>query len=219
MKTVNFIKSASHWNQFPDSQKVQIALAGRSNSGKSSFINSLTNTKVAKVSGNPGKTSLLNIFDFKAKFWIVDMPGYGYASRSHKERKNWQKMIEGYLSNSPLLKGLILFIDIRRQWSEEESQIVELSKILHKKILVVLTKADKLSHLQQKKKLIEFNQSFLKIQKTIEKKKGKVSSSFNREREPITSFFVISSVKKKGVREVIDYILKNWINDLSDNAL
>ena len=217
MKTVKFIKSASHWNQFPKNQKVQIAFVGRSNSGKSSFINALGNPKIAKVSGNPGKTSLLNIFDFEAKFWIVDMPGYGYARRSHKEQKNWKKMIEGYLSNSPMLKGLILFIDIRRQWSEAESQIVELSNSLNKKILVVLTKADKLSHLQQKKKIMEFNQSCLKIQKTINKKKIETSKSPNREKDLTYSCFAVSSVKKRGVKEVIDYILKNWINQSMDD--
>ena len=94
MSKVRFIQSASRFDQFPPGKMPQVAIAGRSNSGKSSFINTLARQKVAKVSGTPGKTRLLNIFDVESKFWLVDMPGYGYAARSHKERDDWEKMIE-----------------------------------------------------------------------------------------------------------------------------
>lgn len=188
MKSVKFIQSASHWNQFPLNHAPQVALAGRSNSGKSSFINSLAHQKVAKASGTPGKTCLLNIFDFKGEFWFVDMPGYGYAARSHKERKSWKKMVEGYLLNTQSLKGLILFMDIRRQWNRDETQIVDFCRILNMGVVVVLTKADKLSHSNGK-------------QKTLGLKK-----------ELNLPCFAISSPKKQGIRKVLDYIIRNWIN-------
>ena len=79
MGRVRFVQSASRWGQFPDGKMPQVAIAGRSNSGKSSFINCLANQKIAKVSGTPGKTRLLNIFDVEQRFWLVDMPGYGLS--------------------------------------------------------------------------------------------------------------------------------------------
>ncbi len=162
-------------------------MAGRSNSGKSSFVNSLTGRKIAKVSGTPGKTRFLNIFDFKNLFLLIDMPGYGYGSRSHKEREKWKKMVEDYLSNSPSLKGVILFMDIRRQWNREESQLVDFCKAVNRKTVVVLTKTDKLSYSQRKQKKIN-----------LEKSSG-------------LPCFSISSSKKQGTIEVVDYIIKNWI--------
>lgn len=188
MGSVNFIQSASHWNQFPLSQTPQVALAGHSNSGKSSFINSLGHQKVAKVSGTPGKTCFLNIFNFKDRFWLIDMPGYGYTTRSHKERKNWEKMIEGYLLSSPSLKGLILLMDIRRQWSQAETQIVDLCRMTNRGIVIILNKADKLSFSQRKQKTLKFEKDF------------------------DLPCFAISSIKRWGTKRVINYIMENWIN-------
>jgi len=187
LNSVKFIQSATHWKQFPNCKKLQVALAGRSNSGKSSFINSLTGHKIAKVSGTPGKTRFLNIFDFKNLFWLVDMPGYGYGSRSHKEQEKWKKMVEDYLSNSPFLKGVILFMDIRRQWSWEEVQLVNFCRTVNRETIVILTKTDKLSYSQRKQK-----------KTNLEKASGLLC-------------FSISSSKKQGIAEVVDYIIKNWI--------
>ena len=187
LNSVKFIQSATHWKQFPTCKKFQVALAGRSNSGKSSFINSLTGHKISKVSGTPGKTRFLNIFDFKNLFWLVDMPGYGYGSRSHKEREKWKKMVEDYLSNSPSLKGVILFMDIRRQWDLEEAQLADFCRIVNKKTVVVLTKMDKLSYSQRKQKKI------------------------NLEKASNLLCFSTSSLKKQGAKEVVNYIIKNWM--------
>ncbi len=184
---VQFVQSASHYEQFPAGSMPEVAIAGRSNSGKSSFINTLARQKVAKVSGTPGKTRLLNIFDVEKKFWLVDMPGYGYAARSHKERGDWEKMIEAYLMNSKNLRGLILLMDVRRGWSEEESMILDFCNAMDLKIVVGLTKGDKLSRSKWKS-----------IAMKLEKDLG-------------VPVYALSSLKKWGISDIIGHVLKNWI--------
>ena len=187
MSRVRFVQSASRYDQFPFSKLPQVAIAGRSNSGKSSFINALAGQKIAKVSGTPGKTRLLNIFDVEQKFWLVDMPGYGYAARSHSERHQWEKMIETYLANSEQLRGLILLKDIRRAWSEEENMLLDFCTAMDLGILVGLTKADKLSRSRWK------------------------SSKIQLEKELSVPCFALSSLKKWGMRDVIGHVLKEWV--------
>jgi GTP-binding protein len=184
---VRFVQSASRYDQFPAGKMPQVAIAGRSNSGKSSFINTLARQKIAKVSGTPGKTRLLNIFDVESKFWLVDMPGYGYAARSHKERDDWEKMIEGYLVNSESLRGLILLMDVRRKWSDEESMLLDFCSAMDLGLVVGLTKADKLSRSQWKSRVLQ-----------LEKQIG----------APV---FALSSLKKWGISDITGYVLKNWI--------
>lgn len=185
---VRFVQSASRFDQFPAGSMPQVAIAGRSNSGKSSFINTLARQKVAKVSGTPGKTRLLNIFDVENKFWLVDMPGYGYAARSHKERGEWEKMIEKYLTECETLKGLILLMDVRRKWSQEEDMILDFCQAMDLKVVVGLTKADKLSRSQWKSIVLQ-----------MEKTLG-------------VPVFALSSLKKWGISDVIGHVLKNWIS-------
>ncbi len=187
MTKVQFIQSASRLDQFPPGGLPQVAIAGRSNSGKSSFINTIARQKIAKVSGTPGKTRLLNIFDVEKKFWLVDMPGYGYAARSHKERGDWEKMIEEYLANSQDLKGLILLKDVRRKWTEEEDMILDFCASMDLKLLVGLTKADKLSRSQWKGEVIKL------------------------EKELNVPVHALSSLKKWGTYEIIGHVLQNWI--------
>ena len=187
MSRVQFVQSASCFDQFPPNKIPQVAIAGRSNSGKSSFINSLAGQKIAKVSGTPGKTRLLNIFDVEQKFWLVDMPGYGYAARSHSERDLWEKMIENYLVQSEQLRGLILLMDIRRKWSEDETQLVDFCIAHDLGVVVGLTKADKLSRSKWK------------------------SAVLQREKELGLPCFALSSLKKWGMRDITGHILKNWI--------
>lgn len=187
MTQIRFIQSASRYDQFPESSMPQVAIAGRSNSGKSSFINSFSRQKIAKVSGTPGKTRLLNIFDVEKKFWLVDMPGYGYAARSHSERGQWEKMIEEYLVNSEQLKGIILLMDIRRKWSDEEMMLLEFCKAHNLGIIVGLTKADKLSRSKWKSQLLQL------------------------EKELEVPCFALSSLKKWGMRDIIGHVLQNWL--------
>lgn len=187
MGQIRFVKSAAKLSQFPEGAKPHIAIAGRSNSGKSSFINSVARQKIAKVSGTPGKTRLLNIFDFEKKFFLVDMPGYGYAARSHSERQEWEKMIEEYLLNSEQLQGLILLKDIRRNWSEEETQLLDFCHATGLKIVVGLTKADKLSRSKWKSEVLQ-----------LKKQLGE-------------EVFACSSLKRWGMSDIIGHVLKNWI--------
>ncbi len=187
MGHVQFVQSASRFDQFPPSGMPQVAIAGRSNSGKSSFINSLARQKVAKVSGTPGKTRLLNIFDVEKKFWLVDMPGYGYAARSHSERNDWEKMIEEYLVNSEQLRGIILLMDVRRKWSDEESMILDFCNAMDLGLVVGLTKADKLSRSKWKAEVLK------------------------REKELGVPVFACSSLKKWGMSDIIGHVFRNWL--------
>ncbi len=187
MSQVRFVKSATLLSQFPPGHMPQVAIAGRSNSGKSSFINTLARSKIAKVSGTPGKTRLLNIFDVESKFYLVDMPGYGYAARSHSERGEWEKMIEDYLVNSEHLKGIVLLMDVRRKWSEEESMILDFCNAMNLGLVVGLTKGDKLSKSKWKSTVLQ-----------LEKQLG-------------VPVFACSSLKKWGISDITGHILKNWI--------
>src|SRR6478752_7250400 len=110
-KTIQFIKSAVLPKDYPIHKMAEVAIAGRSNAGKSSFINALTRDKVAKVSSTPGKTRLLNFFNMADSYVLVDMPGYGFASRSNSEVLEWHEMIETYLMSRENLVGLILVMD------------------------------------------------------------------------------------------------------------
>jgi len=119
-KTIQFIKSAVLAKDYPNHNMAEVAIAGRSNAGKSSFINGLAKSKIAKVSSTPGKTRLLNFFNMEDSYVLTDMPGYGFAARSGNELREWQQMIETYLTTRENLKGLILVMDIRRSWTNDE---------------------------------------------------------------------------------------------------
>lgn len=132
--------------QYPDEKLREIAIAGRSNVGKSSFINTIVNRKMLAKTGNtPGKTRTINFYNIDDVYRIVDLPGYGYAKVSKSEREKWAKMIEGYLLNRKNLKEVILLVDIRHEPTQLDYMMYEF--ILNKgfKGYVVATKADKIS--------------------------------------------------------------------------
>jgi len=148
LKKINcqFIGSFYSYDQLPRDRRPQIAFAGRSNVGKSSLLNELTGQKkLAKVSQTPGKTRSINFFLVNDRFYFVDLPGYGYAKVSKKERLSWGKLIENYLEKSENLYGLILLLDCRREVTEGDHQLI--SWLLERKIpaIIVITKADKLN--------------------------------------------------------------------------
>ena len=133
-------------SQYPEDNLTEIAFAGRSNVGKSSLLNLLTNRKsLARVSGSPGKTRTINFYKIHDSFRIVDLPGYGYAKASKSLTQGWGEMMEKYLENRQNLKIVVQLIDIRHEPSKQDVQMYEYLKYYGLDGLVVLTKADKVS--------------------------------------------------------------------------
>lgn len=139
----NFIISAEKLSQCPDFSLCEFPLLGRSNVGKSSFINALTNNnKIAKTSNTPGKTRLINFFNFSDVFMIADLPGYGYAKVSKEAQAKWQQYLEEYLLNRKQIKSLIQFIDARHEIQKNDFQMREWVKAYNLPIFTVVTKID-----------------------------------------------------------------------------
>ena len=137
--------SAANKSHYPQDDIPEIALAGRSNVGKSSFINTLLNRKnLARTSGKPGKTQLLNFFNIDDKLRFVDVPGYGYAKVSKTERAKWGKMIEEYLTSRDNLRAVVSLVDLRHDPSADDVQMYEFLKYYEIPVIVVATKADKI---------------------------------------------------------------------------
>lgn len=185
MSKLKFIKSATKLSDFPDDSWPEILFAGRSNAGKSSLINLLAQSRIAKVSQVPGKTRLLNIFEHKEGYRIIDMPGYGFATRSKGEVVSWKNMIEPYMFKRENIRGIALVMDIRRDWEEEEQQMLELAQHLRVGFALILNKADKLSRGAALSKKTQTSQS-LKINDCV----------------------VISVLKKQGLDDLEDILLK-----------
>lgn len=136
--TLEQLEDASH-------DMPQIALAGRSNVGKSSLINALARRKkLAKVSSEPGKTRSVNLFLVRPDgFCLTDLPGYGYARRGHEERRNWAALIQKYLEETPSLRALVLLIDCRIPVQESDRLMADFARSRKLPVIAVLTKADK----------------------------------------------------------------------------
>lgn len=140
-----FVKSAQKISQLPSS-KVEIAFAGRSNAGKSSAINAITNIKgLARTSKTPGRTQLLNYFQIADGKFLVDLPGYGYAKVSHSIQKEWEKSLTEYIETRHELKGVVIIMDIRHPLTDHDQQMVQWVASYNIPIHILLTKADKLS--------------------------------------------------------------------------
>lgn len=152
---VRFLKSAVKLEDCPAPTLPEIAFVGRSNAGKSSLINALFGCQIAKVSGKPGKTTLLNFFEVQDSFRFVDMPGYGYAARSASEVRSWRRMIENYFSCRSNLVGAVLIMDIRRKWQDDEEGLVSWLSQIEIPCAIVLSKADKLNRTQRERQLRE----------------------------------------------------------------
>ena len=151
IKSVKFIKSAQSIKDSIDPNFNEVAFMGRSNVGKSSFLNSLTNQKIAKTSSTPGKTKLINFFEViyenDAKTIFVDLPGFGYAKVSKKEQLNWQKNLNSFISNRFNIKLFVQLRDARHPNLEIDNQVYEYLEFIKKpdqQILTIFTKSDKL---------------------------------------------------------------------------
>ena len=138
----------------PENDKPEIAFAGKSNVGKSSLINALMNRKsLARISATPGKTQTINFYNINREIYLLDLPGYGYAKVSEKEKEAWGKMIERYLHKSTMLKAVFLLIDIRHDPSKNDKMMYDW--ILHQgyEPVIIATKLDKLKKSQVAKQL------------------------------------------------------------------
>ncbi len=193
--SAGLIISAVRRSQYPVSDLPEFMLVGRSNVGKSSFINTITNNKkMARVSNTPGKTRNLNFYLLNKEFYFVDVPGYGYANVSKKEQKKFGLMIEEYLEKRENLKRTYMLVDFRHKPSEDDVLMYKFLKYYNLPVTIVATKADKVpSSKRTKAKDL--------ILKTLELEKG-------------DSFIILSNVTKEGR----DNILKE-IEDLIEETL
>ena len=151
-----FEKSAVAKSQFPKSDMLEFAFAGRSNVGKSSMINKILNRKsLARVSGTPGKTITINFYNIDDKIYLVDLPGYGYAKRSKEEVAKWGDMMEDYLANREQLVQTILLVDSRHTPTAQDIQMAEWIRHYHDRLIVIATKTDKLKKSQIEERLYD----------------------------------------------------------------
>lgn len=149
-ENIAFHKSISEIHQSPDDDGSEVAFVGRSNAGKSTAINAITNRKnLAKTSKTPGRTQLINFFNLDDNMRFVDLPGYGYAKASREKQKSWNRLVTNYLKRRQSLKGVILIIDIRRGFGEFDLMFLDFFLPLKKTLHILLTKSDKLNKQKQ----------------------------------------------------------------------
>ena len=184
IKTAEFVKSVSSVAALPDDGKAEFAFIGRSNVGKSSLMNMLLGRKsLVKTSKKPGKTVLLNYFDINNSFYFVDLPGYGFASRSKSEQDLWRVVIEKYLKTRKTLAGIFLLIDSRHGILPNDEQMIEFLEHFQIGYTTVFTKTDKLT----------------KTELSVAKQKNQGS-------------FFVSAANGEGRNQLLDFIEKTLIN-------
>ncbi|EAG7385544.1 YihA family ribosome biogenesis GTP-binding protein [Listeria monocytogenes] len=145
VNNVELIISAVRPEQYPETDLPEYALAGRSNVGKSSFINTMILRKsMARISQKPGKTQTLNFYKIEEALFFVDVPGYGFAKVSKTEREKWGVMIETYITSREQLRGVIQIVDLRHKPTEDDRMMYEFLKYYDIPVIVVATKADKI---------------------------------------------------------------------------
>ena len=151
-----FFKSYGEFKQLPQSDRIEIAFAGRSNVGKSSLINKIFNRKnLARVSSVPGKTATINFYSLE-NIYIVDLPGYGYAKVAKSEKQRWAGLIDGYFNAERKLELTFLLIDMRHPPSKDDLMMLDFLIETEQPFVVVLTKSDKLSKKQQSERMEGF---------------------------------------------------------------
>lgn len=189
IKKYEFVKSVVSIKDCPKEYYPELAFIGRSNVGKSSLINLLCNNKhLAKVSEKPGKTQTINHFLINGNWYLVDLPGYGYAKVSKENRKNFQIIIEEYLQNRKTLKCIFVLLDIRHEMQHNDLLFLQWLGKNRLPFAIILTKADKLKKSELKKQQIYFENELTK----------------HFEEQP--NIFITSSINKQGREDVLEFI-------------
>ncbi|GBF50218.1 probable GTP-binding protein EngB [Leptospira ryugenii] len=180
------IGTADDFSQIPEEPLV--GFVGRSNSGKSSLLNAITNQKgLAKVSKSPGKTKLVNLFTTKQGFHLVDLPGFGYSKASHREHKSMMELLDRFLNQVQNLKVLFILIDAQREFPAEEVSMIETCQKKKIRPVVVRTKADKLNQREK-----------IHIVRDAEEIMNHIGIPF--------PYFLCSSTNGKGINEIRKFI-------------
>ena len=189
IKEASFVSSNTTVDKCPETTLPEYAFIGRSNVGKSSLINMLTGrSKLAKTSSFPGKTQLINHFIINNNWYLVDLPGYGWAKVSKESREKWLKMIRAYLQNRQNLACVFLLIDSRHEPQQSDLDFIQLLGSMGVPFVLVFTKTDK--------------QSLNKNQEAVAVYKKKLLETW----EELPTLFITSSEEKKGREEILDFI-------------
>lgn len=189
IKSAEFIISNKDYKKCPTPDKPEYAFVGRSNVGKSSLINMLVNRKnLAKTSGKPGKTQLINHFLINDAWFLVDLPGYGYAKTSKSEKEVWQGFIQKYITNRPNLMCLFVLIDARHNPLKNDLEFMEELGVNGVPFVIIFTKSDKLTERV--------------LNENITTYKKQLSETW----EPIPGYYVSSAQIKRGREEILDFI-------------
>ncbi|MFK7975321.1 MAG: ribosome biogenesis GTP-binding protein YihA/YsxC [Halioglobus sp.] len=189
-----FLISAAKLTQCPADEGWEVAFAGRSNAGKSSAINSLTNNKkLAKTSKTPGRTQLINFFELSQNQRLVDLPGYGFAKVPMAVKEEWTKQLENYLQRRESLRGLVLLMDVRHPLQPFDTQMLGWAMAASMPVHILLTKADKLKRGPAKSTL-------LKVEKALEQFEGMATAQ------------LFSALKHDGHPALIS-VLDRWLTD------
>jgi len=191
-----FLISAPSIKQCPEDTGREVAFAGRSNAGKSSAINTLTdNAKLARTSKTPGRTQLLNFFSLGEDCRLVDLPGYGFAKVPKATKQAWDRNLAGYLQERQSLQGLVMLMDIRHPLQQYDWQMIRWASESEMPVHLLLTKADKLKRGPAKNTLLQ-------VQRELE----------NEGLSENISIQTFSSLKKEGLKELKKQLL-TWLND------
>lgn len=189
IKSVDFVKSSEHISKCPQPSKGEFAFIGRSNVGKSSLINMLMNKKkLAKTSSTPGKTQLINHFIVNNQWYLVDLPGYGWAKTSKTNKLKWQKMIRGYLLNRENLATIFVLIDIRLDPQEIDASFITWLGKNQLPFIIIFTKIDKISK--------------NKVGGAVSKYKHALEKDW----EEVPQMMISSAINSTGRDEILSYI-------------
>ncbi|WMN61322.1 ribosome biogenesis GTP-binding protein YihA/YsxC [Pseudoalteromonas xiamenensis] len=161
--TAKFVTSAPDITRLPADEGIEVAFAGRSNAGKSSALNALTNQKLARTSKTPGRTQLINTFELDAEKRLIDLPGYGYAKVPLEMKIKWQKSLGEYLQKRDSLKGLVVLMDIRHPLKDLDLDLIEWAVGCEIPVLALLTKADKYAQGKRKSEVLQVRKALAEL--------------------------------------------------------